>query len=117
LDVEGKAMYKFHGEQGFSHDTTGTVAQTLKDLPGLEKVQVTDHTGAARRRPEIREMVAEWHARVIPLFMEMMAMRQGQSEEQAKIMADEYRKKVIEMGKRGTVFEVPLNTLVAKKRE
>lgn len=116
LQAEGKAMYEFHGEQGFSYDTTGVVANTLDTIPGLEKSQVTDHTGAARRKPEIREMVAEWHARVIPLFMEMMAVRQGQSKEQAKTTALEYQKKVIEMGKRGTVFEVPLNTLVVKKR-
>lgn len=108
-------MYKFHGDSGFSYDTTGNVAEALQSLP-MEKVQVTDHTGASHKRPEIRDLVAEWHSRVIPLFMEMMSFRQGQSKEEAAKTADDYRKKAIEMGKRGIIFEVPITTLVARKR-
>lgn len=108
-------MYKFHGESGFSYDTTGNVAEALQSLP-MENVQVTDHTGASHKRPEIRGLVAEWHSRVIPLFMEMMSIRQGQSKEEAAKTADDYRKKAIEMGKRGTIFEVPITTLVARKK-
>jgi hypothetical protein len=115
LAKEGEMMYKFHGEQGFSYDTTGNVADALQDLP-MDKVKVTDHTGASRKKPEIRGLVAEWHSRVIPLFMEMMSIRQGQSKEEATVTANNYREKVIEMGKRGTIFEVPITTLVAQKK-
>lgn len=115
LEREGEMMYKFHGEQKFSYDTTGDVAKALESLP-MENVKVTDHTGASHQRPEIRGLVAEWHSRVIPLFMEMMSIRQGQSKEEAAVTADNYRKKVIEMGKRGAIFEVPITTLVARKK-
>jgi hypothetical protein len=32
------------------------------------------------------------------------------------VTANNYREKVIEMGKRGTIFEVPITTLVAQKK-
>lgn len=108
-------MFIFHGEQRYSYDTTGDVKKALQSLP-MEDVHVTDHTGASHRRPEIRGMVAEWHSRVIPLFMEMMSLRKGQDKEQAAMTPDAYRKKVIEMGKRGTIFEVPITTLVARRK-
>jgi hypothetical protein len=48
--------------------------------------------------------------------MEMMSFRQGQTKKEAAKTADDYRKKAIEMGKRGTIFEVPITTLVARKK-
>jgi len=114
-ETEGEMMFAFHGEQKYSYDTTGDVEKALQSLP-MEDVGVTDHTGASHRRSEIRSLVADWHARVIPLFMEMMLLRKGESKEQAMMTADGYRKKVIEMAKRGTIFEVPMTTLVARRK-
>ncbi|KAI9646935.1 hypothetical protein NHQ30_004935 [Ciborinia camelliae] len=113
--TEGEIIVKFIDEQGYSYDPTGDVEKVLQCLP-LEGVHVTNHTGASRRRPEIRGLVAEWYSRTLSLILEMILLRNGQSEQDAKMVADVYRKKVLEMEKRGMIFEAPIMTMVARRK-
>ncbi|RAL60199.1 hypothetical protein DID88_000820 [Monilinia fructigena] len=108
-------MVKLVEEDGYSSDLVGLVKDLLQDLP-LEDVHVTDNTNEAYLRPEIRGQTAEWQSRTMSLIKEMLLSRHGHSKEQAKIDADNYRKSILELGRRGMIFRSLISTLVARKK-
>ncbi|TEY80584.1 hypothetical protein BOTCAL_0037g00400 [Botryotinia calthae] len=113
--VEVDKMFKIWGDQGFSHDVAEDAEKALQNLP-VEDVHVTDHTFAPIQIPEINNLVIEWLSRAKSLIIEMLSSRNGSSEEEAKMAANVYRNKAIEMGKRGAIWRTPMATVVARKK-
>ncbi|KAF7904171.1 hypothetical protein EAF00_001505 [Botryotinia globosa] len=108
-------MFKYWGDQGFSYDPPEHVEKILEALP-VEDVHVTDHTFAPYKNPEINEMVVEWQSRAKALIIELLSSRNGLSDEEAKMAAYLYRKKAVEMEKRGAIWRSPMATLIARKK-
>ncbi|KAF7957543.1 hypothetical protein EAE96_003120 [Botrytis aclada] len=108
-------MFKYWSDQGFSFDPPADVEKTLQTLP-VQDVHVTDHTFAPCERLEINDLVIEWQSRTKALIIELLSSRNGLSDEEAKMAAYVYRKKAVEMGKRGVIWRSPLATLVARRK-
>ena len=113
--AEGEMMFAFHHEQKYSHHMTGDVENALRSLP-MEDPHVTDYTDVPHRKPSTRKLVADWHARSVPLVIKMAMLRKGVSKEETKKTTDAYREKVIEMARNGTVFQMTMMTLVSRKK-
>ncbi|KAF7921284.1 uncharacterized protein EAE98_008710 [Botrytis deweyae] len=108
-------MFKYCGDLGFSFDPPDDVEKILQNLP-VEDVHVTDHTFAPSKNPEINDLVVEWQSRTIALSIQLLSSRNGLSAEEAKMAAYLYRKKAVDMGKRGVIWRSPMATLVARKK-
>lgn len=113
--AEGEMLFAFQAEQKWSPHLAGDVEEALKDLP-MEDVRVTDHTDAPHRRPEIRELLTEWHACTVPAKLGMALLRKGTSKEETKRITEAYREKAMKMGKSGVVFQMTITTLIARKK-
>lgn len=113
--AEGKTIFAFQAEQGWSLHLAGDVEDALEDLP-VEDVRVTDFSDAPFLRPEIRPLLVTWHSLTTPVIMEMMMRRKGVGEEEIRNVTEAYREKALEMGRRGQVFQMTITTLVARKK-
>jgi hypothetical protein len=112
--AEGEMMFAFHQEQKYSHHTTGYVEKAIRNLP-MEDLCVTDYTDVPHRKPFIRGLVADWHARSVPLAIEMVMLRKGVNKEETKRTTDAYWKKVIEMARSGTIFQMTMTPVSRRK--
>ncbi|KAF7907626.1 uncharacterized protein EAF01_005212 [Botrytis porri] len=108
-------MFQYWSAQGYSYDPPDDVEKILQTLP-VEDVYVTDHTFAPYHKPEINDLVIEWQSRAKALIIQLLASRNGLSDEEAKRAGYSYRKKAVEMGKRGVIWRSPVATLVARKK-
>lgn len=114
--AEGRLIFTFMFEQNWAVHLPGLVEHYLRRLATTDDVCVTDFTDAPFRRPEIRDLLTDWHALTVPTILHMMMRRKGVAPDEIASTIVEYRAKALEMGRRGQVFQMPICTLTARKK-
>jgi hypothetical protein len=111
---EGATILSFWKSQNWDKDVISSVSAILKNC-AVEDIQIKSYLDECFSNSKLWPMLLEWHRVSVMAIQKPMKTRMGVSHDDAEAFVRKYGAKVDEMGKRGTVFPIPITTLTARK--